>query len=384
MTQLYSIHRAPYHQGALHANRRPRSIASDTGKSKYNTYMKTNQRQFLGVIAFCFLNMGCVALCRADGSYHLLKEIPVGGEGAWDYLSVDELNRRLYVSHATKVVVIDLDKEEVVGEIADTPGVHGLAPAPDLQRGVTSNGRENKASIVDLKTLATLSKVDTGQNPDGMLYEPSQHEVYLFNGRDQTATVVDLKEAKVIATVPLGGKPEFAQADPSVERVYNNLEDKSEVVAIDIKKHQVVNRWPIAPGENASGMAIDLAHHRLFLGCDNKMMVMMDSASGKVVATVPIGKGVDANAFDPGTQLAFSSCGDGTVTIAHEDAPDKLTVVQTLGTERGAKTMALDPKTHRIYLGSAKFEAQPEQAPGAPRQRPKMIAGSFKVLVYGN
>ena len=345
--------------------------------------MKTNQRQLLSVITFCCLNVVSALLCRADSPYRFLKEIRVGGEGGWDYLSVDEANRRLYVSHATKVVVIDLDKEEIAGEIADTPGVHGLAPAPDLQRGVTSNGRENKASIVDLKTLATLSKVDTGQNPDGMLYEPSQQEVYLFNGRGQSATVVDLKAAKVIATVPLGGKPEFAQADPAAGRVYNNLEDKSEVVAIDIKKHEVVNRWPIAPGESASGMAIDLAHHRLFLGCANRMMVMMDSTSGKVVATVPIGQGVDANAFDPGTQLAFSSCGDGTVTIAHEDAPDKLTVVQTLATERGAKTMTLDPKTHRIYLGSAKFEAQPEQAPGAPRQRPNVVAGSFKILVYG-
>ena len=345
--------------------------------------MKTNQRLFLGVISFCFLNVVCGSLCRADGPYHLLKEIPVGGEGGWDYLSVDETNRRLYVSHATKVVVVDLEKEEVAGEIADTPGVHGLAPAPDLQRGVTSNGRENKASIVDLKTLSTLSKVDTGENPDGMLYEPSQQEVYLFNGRGQSATVIDLKEAKVVATVPLGGKPEFAQADPAAGRVYNNLEDKSEVVVLDIKKHEVVNRWPIAPGEGASGMAIDLAHHRLFLGCGNKMMVMMDSTNGKVVATVPIGQGVDANAFDPGTQLAFGSCGDGTVTIAHEDTPDKLTVVQTLTTERGAKTMALDPKTHRIYLASAKFEAQPEQTPGAPRQRPKVVAGSFKILVFG-
>jgi len=173
--------------------------------------------------------------------------------------------------------------------------------------------------------------------------------------------VIDLKAAKVVATVPLGGKPEFAQADPAAGRVYNNLEDKNEVVAIDIKKHEVVNRWPIAPGEGASGMAFDNVHHRLFLGCGNKMMVMMDSTSGKVVASVPIGQGVDANAFDPGTQLAFSSCGDGTVTIAHEDAPDKLTVVQTLKTEPRAKTMALDPRTHKIYLASAKFE--PRSAP---------------------
>src|SRR5436309_280696 len=344
--------------------------------------MKTNQRQFLSVITFCCLNVVSALLCRADSPYRFLKEIRVGGEGGWDYLTVDEVNRRLYVSHATKVVVIDLDKEEVVGEIADTPGVHGLAPAPDLQRGVTSNGRENKASIVDLKTLATLSRVDTGQNPDEMLYEPSRQEVYLFNGRGQSATVVDLKAAKVIATVPLGGKPEFAQADPAAGRVYNNLEDKSEVVAIDIKKHEVVNRWPIAPGESASGMAIDLAHHRLFLGCRNKMMVMMDSTSGKVVATVPIGQGVDANAFDPGTQLAFSSCGDGTVTIAHEDAPDRLTVIQTLKTERGARTMALDPRTHKIYLSTAKFEAPSGGSEGG-RQRPKMVPDTFKVLVYG-
>ena len=345
--------------------------------------MKINHKWLPGVIAVCFLNIACALLCRAGGSYHFLKEIPVGGEGGWDYLSVDETNRRLYVSHATKVVVIDLDKEQIAGEIADTPGVHGLAPAPDLQRGVTSNGRENKASIVDLKTLATLSKVDTGQNPDGMLYEPSRQEAYLFNGRGQSATVVDLKEARVVATVPLGGKPEFAQADSAAGRVYDNLEDKNEVVAIDIKKHEVVSRWPIAPGEGASGMAFDLMHHRLFLGCGNKMMVMMDSTSGKVVASVPIGQGVDANAFDPGTQLAFSSCGDGTVTIAHEDAPDKLTVVQTLTTERGAKTMALDSRTHKIYLGSAKFEPQPERTPGAPRQRPRIVEGSFKILVFG-
>src|SRR6266446_8473258 len=258
--------------------------------------MKRHTPQLIGLIALGILGIAFVPGCHADGPYHFLKEIAVGGEGGWDTLSIDEAAHRLYVSHGTKVVVIDLDREEVAGEIADTPGVHGLAPAPDLQRGVNSNGRENKASIVDLKTLATLSKVDTGQNPDGMLYEPSQQEAYLFNGRGQSATVIDVKAAKVVALVPLGGKPEFAQADVAAGRVYNNLEDKSEVVAIDIKKHEVVNRWPIAPGEEASGMAFDLAHHRLFLGCGNKMMVMMDSTNGKVVATVPIGEGVDANA----------------------------------------------------------------------------------------
>jgi YVTN family beta-propeller protein len=308
-----------------------------------------------------------------------LKEIPVGGDGGWDYCSVDSAVRRLYVSHGTKVVVIDLDAEKVVGEITNTPGVHGLAPAPDLAKGFVSCGRENKCAIVDLKTLQTLSKVDTGQNPDGMLYEPGQQEVYMFNGRGNSATVIDAKTDKVVATIPLGGKPEFAQADPKAGRVYNNLEDKSEVVAIDTKKHEVVNRWPIAPGEEASGMAIDLKNHRLFLGCGgSKTMVMLDYTSGKVVTSVPIGDGVDANAFDPELQLAFASCGDGTVTIAHEDSPDKLTVVQTLKTQQGSRTMTIDPTTHKIYLAAAKFEA-----PAAGQRRGRMVPDSFKILVYG-
>ena len=341
--------------------------------------MRSNFRPLTHLTAGVLLGLTATTSFAADGPYRFLKEIPVGGDGGWDYLSVDETAHRLYVSHTSKVVVIDLDKDAVVGEIADTPGVHGFAPAPDLGRGFASNGRENKASVVDLKTLATLSKVDTGQNPDGMLYEPGRQEVYMFNGRGQSATVIDAKSGKVVATIPLGGKPEFGAADPGAGRVYNNLEDKNEVVAIDTKTHEVVNHWPIAPNEEASGMAIDLAHHRLFLGCGgSKTMAMLDSASGKVVASVPIGDGVDANAFDPGTQLAFASCGNGTVTIAHEDAPDKLTVVQTLQTERGARTMALDSRTHRIYLASAKFEA-----PAEGQRRGKMVAGSFKVLVYG-
>jgi len=324
-----------------------------------------------------------VAVCRAEGPYHLLKEIPVGGEGGWDGLTVDSAAQRLYVSHATRVVVIDLAKDQVAGEITNTPGVHDIAVAPKLNRGFTSNGREAKASIVDLATLLTLSKVDTGTNPDATLFEPGQNEVYTFNGRGQSATVIDAKAAKVVATIPLGGKPEFAEADPKSGRVFDNLEDKSEVAVIDTRTHTVTNRWPIAPGEEASGIAIDLKNHRLFLGCGNKLMVMMDSTSGKVVASVPIGQGVDGSAFDPETQLAFASCGDGTTTIAKEESPDKLTVVQTLKTERGARTMALDPKTHKIYLPTAQFEPQPEQAAGAPRQRPKMIPGTFKILVYG-
>jgi len=341
--------------------------------------MKKNNAVLVAGLIVLFTALG-ISPGKA-ASYHFVKEISVGGEGGWDYLTVDPIGRRLYVSHGTKVVVIDIDKDTIAGEISDTPGVHGVAVANDLRRGFSSNGQENKASVVDLKTLQTLSKVETGKNPDGMLYEPGRQEVYMFNGRDASATVIDAKSGKVVATVPLEGKPEFGTADPQAGRVYDNLEDKSELVAIDTKSHQVVNRWPIAPGEEASGMAIDLEHHRLFLGCGNKKMVMVDSTNGKVVADVPIGQGVDANAFDPGTQLAFASCGEGTVTIAHEDSPEKLTVVQTLKTEPRARTMALDPKTHRIYLASAKFEALPPE--GGQRQRPRVVPGSFKILVYG-
>ncbi len=324
-----------------------------------------------------------VAVCRADGPYHFIKEIPVGGDGGWDGLIVDSAAQRLYVSHATRVVVIDLAKDAVVGEITNTPGVHDIAVAPKLNRGFVSNGREAKASVVDLKTLQTISKVDTGPNPDAILFEPGQNEVYAFNGRGQSATVIAADSGKVVATIPLGGKPEFAEADPESGRVFDNLEDKSEVAVVDTRTHSVTNRWPIAPGAAASGIGIDPKNHRLFLGCDNKMMVMMDSTDGKVLATVPIGEGVDGAAFDPGTQLAFASCGDGTTTIAKEETPDKLTVVQTLQTERGARTMALDPTTHRIYLATAKFGPAPEPASGERRRRPPMIPGTFKILVYG-
>lgn len=293
-------------------------------------------------------------------------------------MSVDSAAHRLYVSHGGEVVVVDLSQDKVAGVISNTPGVHGVALAPDLELGVTSNGREDKAGIVDLKTLQTLSKVDTSRGPDGMLYDPGRKEAYLFCGRAQAATVVDVRGAKVAATIPLGGRPEFAAVDPQAGRVYDNLEDQSQVAVIDAQTHKVIERWPIAPGESASGMAIDVAQHRLFIGCHNKLMVMMDDTNGKVLASVPIGDGVDANAFDPGTRLAFASCGDGTTTIAKEETPEKLTVVQTLETQRGARTMALDPTTHKIYLAAAKFEA-----PTEGQRRGRMVPGSFKILVYG-
>jgi DNA-binding beta-propeller fold protein YncE len=352
--------------------------------------MKKIQRQLFFLIASSILISTNIPMQSAETSaspeYHLLKEIPVGGEGGWDYLTVDETARRLYVTHATKVVIIDLEKDKVVGEIADTPGVHGFAVAelsPELHLGFSSNGKEDKMSIVDLKTLKTTTKAATGKNPDAILYVPQRAEVYTFNGGDHNVSVFEADDGDPLDPIALPGKPEFATVDPKAERVYCNIEDKGEVVAIDTSTRKVAAHWPIAPGKAASGMAIDLEHHRLFLGCDNKLMVMMDSTNGKVVSSVPIGGGVDATAFDPATQLAFSSNGEGTVTIAHEDSPDKLTVVQTLVTERGARTMALDPKTHNIYLATAKFEAEPEPAAGAPHKRPQIVPGTFKVLVYG-
>ena len=343
--------------------------------------MKSHRLRFFPLV---IAGMITGVVCHAGAPFRLLKELPIGGEGGWDYLSVDAASHRLYVSHATKVVVIDTLKDEVVGEITDTPGVHGFAVAPELGRGFSSNGQENNASIVDLKTLQTLSKVDTGENPDAILYEPGRKEVYTFNGRGKSVTVFDATTGNVITTFPVGGKPEFAQADPSAGRVYANIEDKNEVIAIDTKSHQIVNHWPITPGEEATGMDIDLAHHRLILGCSNEKMIFMDSTNGKVIAGIEAGKGIDAAAFDSGTQMAFVSAGgSGTVTVVHEDGPDKFTTVQTLATERSARTMTLDPSTHRIYLASARFEAPAAPSPDGKRQRPKMIPGTFKVLVYG-
>jgi len=317
----------------------------------------------------------------AQEPYKFFNEIRIGGEGGWDYVTIDATARRLYLSHATKVVVVDLTKNAVIGEIADTPGVHGFVAVPELQRGFSTNGKEAKVSIVHLSTLKTISKIDTGANPDALIYEARRGELYVFNHTGNSATVIDAKAAKVISTIPLDGNPEFAAAD--ADRVYCNIEDKSEIEVIDTSKHEVVARWPLAPGEEPTGMALDAAHHRLFAGCPNNLMPMLDTQTGKVVATVPIGAGVDACVFEDATQFVFASCGDGTTTIAKEETPQKLTVAQTLKTERGARTMALDPETHRIYLPTAEFHPAPSPAPGASPERPTIIPNTLKLLVYG-
>ncbi len=332
------------------------------------------QHWFFG---FLFAGTAFTAAVLAQDRYQPLTEISIGGEGGWDYLTVDPASHRLYVSHATKIVVIDTQTNKVVGEIADTPGVHGIAIAASSGRGFSSNGKENKVSVVDLTTFKTLSKVETGANPDAILYEATHQEVYAFNGRGQSASVISAKSGVVVATIPLSGKPEFAQEDATAGRIYVNIEDKNEVSAIDIKTHAVVNHWALAPGEEPTGMDIDLVHHRIFVGCSNERLMVLDSTDGHVVADVPAGKGIDAAAFDPGTQLAFTSNGaDGTVTIVREDTPDKFTVVQTLKTEFGARTMIVDLVSHRLYLASAKYQ------PAVDGKRPTIIPGSMKVLVY--
>jgi len=315
--------------------------------------------------------------------YHLKKRIKVGGEGGWDYLTFDSATRRLFISRGTKVVVVDVDSDKVVGEIPDTPGVHGIALAPKLNRGFVSNGRGNNVTIFDLKTLATLGHAAAGQNPDAIIYDPATERAFAMNGRSGDITAIDGASGNVAGTIAVGGKLEFAAADGK-GRIYVNVEDKSEMAAIDAKNLSVVARWPMAPCEEPSGLAMDTEHRRLFAGCDNKMMAVIDADSGKVLATPPIGAGVDADAFDPGTEFAFASCGggDGELTVVHEDSKDKFSVVDNVPTQRGARTMALDPKTHEVYLVTAEFGPRPEPTKENPRPRPPMLPDSFVVLVF--
>lgn len=325
--------------------------------------------------ALLLTTVASVAAAAPAGGYHVAKKLPIGGEGGWDYLIADSDARRLYVSHGTQVEVLDLDSGAVVGKVPDTPGVHGIALAPELNRGFVSAGRANKVKIFDLKTLAVLGEVETGQNPDGIIYDPASKRVFAFNGRSGDATAIDAAAGTVAGTIKLGGKPEFATADGQGS-VYVNIEDKSTVVRIDSRKLTAGTPWPLKPCEEPSGMAIDSLHHRLFIGCGNKLMAVVNTENGKVIATLPIGDGVDANGFDPGTGLAFSSNGDGTLTVVHEDSPDHFSVVENAKTERGARTMALDLKTHNVLLSTAEYG--PVEA-GA--RRPPIKPGTFGILV---
>jgi DNA-binding beta-propeller fold protein YncE len=318
----------------------------------------------------------------AAAGFHMVNTWKLGGEGGWDYLSVDSEAKRVYISRSTHVMVVDAEKGAVVGDIPDTQGVHGVAIAADVGRGFTSNGRSNDLTMFDLKTLKVLGRVKTGQGPDAITYDAATKRVFAFDGHGGDATVVDAATGDVAGTIVLGGKPESGVAD-GAGHVYVNLEDKSEIVAIDSKKLVVLNHWPIKPGEEPSGLAMDVAHRILFAGCGNKQMAIVNADTGAVITTLAIGDHVDACSFDPGTGNAFASCGDGTMTVIHEDAADKFSVVENVVTKRGAKTMTLDPKTHLAYLGAADYEAPPAGGDAQQRRRPNMVAGSFTLLVFG-
>jgi len=309
----------------------------------------------------CFV-LRAVAVPPAD-SYSIVKKIPIPGQGSWDYLSVDEGARRLYVSHGTQVEVLDVDSGSIVGTIPNTPGVHGIAIAADLGRGFVSNGKASTVTIFDLKTLKPIADVPTGQKPDAIIFDSATSRVFAFNGGSNSATAIDAATGKVAGTVDLGGGPEFASADGN-GFVYDNLEDESLVLKIDSRKLAVEQRWPTAPCASPSSMAMDRANRRLFIGCRSKVMAVMNADTGKVITTVPIGDHVDATAFDPQTRLIFNSNGEGTITVIRQDSPDKYSAVETVKTVPKAKTMALDPKTHQLFLSTAEN-------------------GQFEVLVVG-
>ena len=322
------------------------------------------------------------AVAAAGPGYKVVKTYKVGGEGGWDYLTADAVARRLYISRATHVIVLDLDSGKDVGDIADTPGVHGVALAQELGRGFTSNGRESTVSIFDLKTLATTSKVKVGDGPDAILYDRASKRVFTFNGRSQDATAVDAQKGTVLGTIKLDGRPESATTDDK-GKVFVNIESKNEVVAIDPVSLQVKSKWPLAPCESPSGLSMDTRNRRLFVGCDNKMMAVVDADSGKVLATPAIGDGVDATAFDDDEGLAFASCGAGVLSVIREDSPDKFSVAEDVPTQAGARTMALDSKTHQVYTVTAKFGPPPPATADNPHPHRSIVPDTLILLVLG-
>jgi DNA-binding beta-propeller fold protein YncE len=314
----------------------------------------------------------------ADDGYRILKKIPVGGEGGWDYLTMDADAHRLYVSRSTRVQVVDVEEGKVVGEVAKTPGVHGVALVPKHKRGFTSNGGDNTATVFDLETLREITRTKVGNRPDAILYDPASDRVFTFNAGSKDATALAGADGKVAGTVELGGRPESGVADEK-GMIYVNIVDKSEVVAIDSQKLQVKERWGLETAQGPMGIAMDRAKRRVFVTCRNEKMVVLNADTGKVVATLPIGKGTDACTFDPGTARAFSSNGDGTLTVVEQQEADQYRVAANVPTQRGSRTMALDTKTHNILLAAVRFKEQAAGAKGRPTPEPD----SFTILVVG-
>jgi YVTN family beta-propeller protein len=337
------------------------------------------------VSSLCYLLLLLTGLSlhgQATSEYKLENKFKMPATGSWDYLTVDESSDRVFVSHATMVVVLDLKTGNVVGTINDTPGVHGIAIAADLNKAFISNGRDSSVTVIDLKTLAFITKITgTGQNPDAIIYDQFSSRIFTFNGGSSNSTVIDAKTNQKVGTIPLAGKPEFPAPDGK-GKMYVNIEDKSLISVINTKTMNVEASWSIAPGEEPSGLALDNETHRLFSVCSNKLMVIVDAANGKVVTTLPIGGGCDGVKFDPGLKRAYSSNGEGTMTVVQEINKDSFKVLETVPTMPGARTLAVDTRTHHIYLPSAEYETAPAATAPNNRQRRTMKPDSFTLLDF--
>jgi YVTN family beta-propeller protein len=331
------------------------------------------------IFSCCLINAIIFAQTNPS-NYKIVNKIHLEGDAGWDYLNADDVSGHLFVSHGSMTQVVDMSKGELIATIPDTKGVHGIAVANDLNKGYISCGRDSSVTIFDLKSFATIGKIKvTGRNPDAILYEPLNKRVYTFNGGSSNATVIDATTDKVIETIKLEGKPEFSATDGK-GHVYVNIEDKSLIDLINAKTLQVEKSWPIAPGGEASGLAIDIENNLLFAVCDNKLMIVLDVTTGKVVGSLPIGERVDGAAFDPTLKCAYSSNGEGTITVVKEESKDSFKVLENVVTQRGARTITVDKKTHHIYLPTAEFGETPAATTENPRPRPKIKENSFVIL----
>ncbi len=326
------------------------------------------------------LTIGGAVVAQAQGSYAITHTYPLGGAGSWDYLVPDPAAHRVYIGRSDRVMVVDETTGKLIGEVAGIHGAHGTAIVAKTGHGFATSGDDSSVVMFDLATLSPISRIHAAQDADAIIYDPTSNRVFTFNGDAHSSTVIDPVAGKLITNVDLGGKPEYG-ASAGDGKVYANLTDNGEVVEIDAKTLKVTKRWSTAPCKNPVAMAIDVQHRRLFSGCRSGVMAVSDYRAGKVVATLPIGAGVDGAGFDPSTGNAFASNADGTLTVIHEDTPDTYHIVETVKTMQASRNMGLDPMTHRIYIAGARFEPAPPTAAGSQRQRPPMVAESVVLMV---
>jgi YVTN family beta-propeller protein len=328
---------------------------------------------FRNRVCISLILTAAMATLAVAADYKVTQTWKVGGEGGWDYLVADSVSQRLFITRGTRVMVLDSQTGKSVGEIPDTNGVHGVALDYGIGKGFTSNGREDTVSMFDLKTLAVEKKIKVGSGPDAILYDPYSKRVFTFNGKgtDRNASAIDATRGEVVGKVDLGGKPEFAATDEK-GTVFVNIEDTSEIIAFDPVKLTVKSRWKLSDCEEPTGLSIDRKNRRLFAGCGNKKMAVVDADSGKTIASLAIGEGCDATSFDPERGLAFASAGDGTITVIEEESANKFSVVQTVTTQKSARTMTIDTKTHQLFTVAANVGPRPER---------KMEPGSFVMIV---